>query len=119
MLHRYLTYPFNVVENGRISTSNIDLWIKEMIEQILLTNMGERVNLPEFGCGLQNIVMEPNNPALSSKVKFVVTQSLIRWLGDLINVEQVNTSNSDETLKIEIVYSRKDTAFKESTVVVM
>ena len=89
-----------------------------MIVQVLLTNPGERVNLPEFGCGLMKIVFEGNTEGLAShkRVKFTITQALGRWLGGFINVE-VATESRDGELRIEVTYTRKDTLVQDSVFV--
>ncbi len=109
MAYRYLTFPFHIAPDGRIANSVLDKHIKELIEQVLLTNPGERVNLPEFGCGLENIIFEGNNESLASQVKFMVIQALNRWLGDLINIDNVLTQRNENKLKIEVIYTRKNT----------
>lgn len=114
MIQRYLTFPFHIATDGRIANSKIDSHIKELIEQVLFTNPGERVNLPEFGCGLLNIVFEGNNEYLASQVKFLVTQALNRWLGEIISVDSVLAERYEAELKIEVVYTRKDTLTQDT-----
>jgi uncharacterized protein len=114
LVQRYLSFPFRLAPDGRVANSKIDSHVKELIIQLLFTNPGERVNLPEFGCGLMNIVFEGNTEGLASQVKFMITQALNRWLGDIITVEDIVTESKEGELRIEVIYTRKDTLVQDS-----
>ena len=58
-----------------------------MIELLLFTSPGERVNRPDFGSGLRNILFAPNSPELASALQFSIKASMNRWLGDLIDLK--------------------------------
>ncbi len=105
---RSFEFPLKIIE-GRIASLTGDDNIKAKIEQILFTSPGERVNLPEFGCGLMNLVFEPNNDVLAAATEFTIRKALERWMGDEIIVESVDVSSQEETILIEIIYIRKDT----------
>ena len=77
------------------------------IIQVLFTAPGERVNLPEFGCGLFNLVFEPNNAILAAAMEFTVGQALTRWLRDDILVDGVDVTAAEETVTIEVAYTKK------------
>ena len=64
-----------------------------MIEQFLFTNAGERVNRPDFGSGLLQLVFAPNSPELAAAVQFTVQAGLQRWLGDVIEVQAVEVTS--------------------------
>ena len=70
----------------------------------MLTNPGERINLPEFGCGLRRMVFAPNNPAAASLLKVTVLQALDRWLGTVIKVEDAEVGAVEETLTVRLRY---------------
>lgn len=101
-------------EAGRISASGGDEAIRGKIIQVLFTAPGERVNLPEFGCGLFNLVFEPNNAILGAAMEFTVGQALARWLGNEILADRVHVDARDETITIEIAYTRRDDLSKEA-----
>lgn len=105
---RSFGFPFKIID-GRIASLTGDNNIKAKIEQILFTSPGERVNLPEFGCGLMNLVFDPNNDILAATTEFTIRKSLERWIGDEILVESVDVASEEETILIEIIYIRKDT----------
>jgi hypothetical protein len=77
-----------------------------MIHQVLFTNPGERVNRPDFGCGLLQLVFMPNSEALAAATQFTVQGALQRWLGDVIQVERVEVTAVDARLHVEVVYRR-------------
>ena len=105
---RFLAYPYNVNGVGIPNTSGVDDHLRELILQLLFTVPGERVNLPEFGVGVQRLVFEPNSDTLRTSVQFLISTNLQRWLGDRLNVEQVSVASiqgEEETVTIEIVYT--------------
>src|SRR4030095_4467870 len=107
---RYLDYPYSVSGTGVPQTTSTDDHLRDLILQVLFTNPGERVNLPEFGAGIQRLVFAPNSEALRSSVQFLISTNLQRWLGDRIHVEQVNVSSDpgfENIVTIEIVFTVK------------
>ena len=100
-------FPLGVNEAGSISGSGGDEAIRGKIIQVLFTAPGERVNLPEFGCGLFNLVFEPNDTVLAAATEFTVGQALSRWLADEILVDGVRVEGSGETMTIEIAYTKR------------
>ncbi len=100
-------FPFAVDGDGRINGCGGDDAIRGQIIQVLFTAPGERVHLPEFGCGLFNLVFEPNDPILASAMEFTVGEALTRWLEDEIIVEGVDIDIAEEIITIAIVYTNK------------
>jgi phage baseplate assembly protein W len=100
-------FPFTADSAGRINAYGGDEAIRGKIVQVLFTAPGERVNLPDFGCGLFNLVFEPNNTVLTAAMEFSVGQALTRWLADDLVVERIHAESNDESIIIEIVYSKK------------
>ena len=60
-----------------------------MIRQILLTTPGERADLPEFGCGLRQLLFAPNSDALQATTQLIIQRSLDLWLSDQIKVQTI------------------------------
>jgi phage baseplate assembly protein W len=114
---RFLDYPYTVGSTGAPNTTGPDDHLRDLILQILFTNPGERVNLPEFGVGVQQLVFAPNSDALRTSAQFLITTGLQRWLGDRINVSQVLVTSEpgeEETVNIEIVYTLNATQQRQS-----
>lgn len=106
-------YPFHIARNGRSAQTDTDDHIRDMIEQVLFTNPGERVNRPTFGCGLLQMVFGPNSPELATATQFIVQSSLQQWLGELIQVNEVNVQSGDSTLRVDVVYTVRQTQQKQ------
>ena len=104
----FLDHPFHFDAKGRTATTDADDHVKDMIFQVLFTNPGERVNRPDFGCGLLQLVFMPNSDALATSTQFMVQGSLQRWLADVIQVEQVLVTNEEERLVVDVAYMRLD-----------
>jgi phage baseplate assembly protein W len=106
----YTTYPYQLDGHGRTAlTSNFDDHISQMLEQLLFTRPGERVNRPDFGCGLANLVFEPNSDRLAAALEVTVVTSIGQWLGDLIQLQNVDVESQDEKLLVNIAYLVKAT----------
>ena len=100
-------FPFRTDGSGRVSAIGGDEEIRAKIIQVLFTAPGERVNLPEFGCGLLNLVFEPNAGILAAAMEFTISQALNRWLSSDITVDGVGVDSDDEFVGAEIVYTKK------------
>jgi hypothetical protein len=107
-------FPFAINRVGRVEVVTGDDNIRAKIVQVLFTSPGERVNMPEFGCGLKDLVFDPNNFVLAATTEFSIRQALERWLGDDILVETVDVVREEETLIINIVYFRKDSLERQA-----
>jgi phage baseplate assembly protein W len=102
-------YPFHFDGAGRVAISTPNDHVRDLIYQVLFTSPGERVNRPDFGCGLRQLVFMPNSDALATATQFVVQGSLARWLADIIEVQFVRILTENETITVEVGYLRKDT----------
>lgn len=112
MDRRDFAFPFRIdAASGQAAQAPYAAHVRQMIRQILLTAPGERVNLPEFGCGLRQLLFAPHSEALDASVKIIVLQSLERWLGDQVEVREVRVTPGDggAELRIQIEYSLVDT----------
>lgn len=101
-------FPFSVSPAGAIRPDpDDDVDLRGKIIQVLFTAPGERVNQPEFGCGLFNLVFDPNNIILAAATEFTVGQALTRWLGEEIVVSGVDVESQDDALTAEVSYVRR------------
>jgi len=86
-------YPFRVdPASQQTAQTGYPAHVDQMVRQLLLTAPGERVNLPQFGCGLRSLVFAPNADALMATVKLRVIQGLNQWLAGVVNVIDVVTA---------------------------
>jgi phage baseplate assembly protein W len=100
-----IDYPYQFDSIGRTADTTADDHIRDLIEQVLFTAPGERVNRPTFGSGLMQLIFAPINDALAATVQMSVQGSLQQWLGDLIQVEDVQVQSNDSTLLILVQYT--------------
>lgn len=102
----HLDFPLHVDGRGRLAVTGDDDHVRDLIHQVLFTSPGERVNRPDFGCGLLQLVFMPNSEPLAIATEFTVRSALQRWLGDVIQTERVRVEADDATLRVEVVYRR-------------
>ncbi len=100
-----INFPYRFNERGRTAEAGADKHIRDMIEQVLFTAPGERVNRPTFGCGLRQLVFQPNSQELATATQFLVQGALQQWLGDLIQVNEVLVESNDSSLVVTVVYT--------------
>jgi len=107
--HDY-AFPFRIDPVSRqAAQTNYATHVDQMIRQVLLTSPGERIDLPEFGCGLRQLIFAPHSSALDAATNLIVLQALNRWLAGIIQVQKVSVTPVDRTgdsaqLQVEIQY---------------
>src|SRR3989442_15873241 len=99
-----LDFPLHFDGRGRTAETDYEGHIRDLIEQVLFTAPGERVNRPNFGSGLRQLVFAPNSDELASATQFLVQGALQQWLGDLIQVESLQVESIDSTLRVTLQY---------------
>lgn len=104
-----IRFPFRFDGHGRTATADDSAHVRQLIEQVLFTNPGERVNRPDFGSGLLQLVFAPNSDTLAAALQAGIHGSLQRWLGDLIDVQNLAVENRDSQLLITLTYSLQRT----------
>ena len=110
-----IDFPLRFSGRGRTAGTSDDDHIRDMIELFLFTSPGERVNRPDFGSGLLNLVFSPNSPEMATALQFTIQAGLHRWLGDLIDVEHVEVSSNDSTLNVDVAYVVRSTQERKTT----
>jgi phage baseplate assembly protein W len=99
-----IAYPYHL-SHGASATAGEPDHVRQMIEQLLFTQPGERVNRPDFGSGLMQLVFAPNSPELAATLQFTLQAALIQWLGDVIDVQALAVTSQDATLRVELSYA--------------
>jgi len=99
-----IDFPFCIDGRGRTAATDDVDHIRDMIEQLLFTNPGERVNRPDFGSGLLQMVFEPNSTELAAALQFTLQASLQQVLGDRIQLQAVQVDALDSTLHVTVQY---------------
>jgi phage baseplate assembly protein W len=108
---RSLRYPFAIDAGLAELAPETDhgRHVQQMILQVLLTAPGERLNRPDFGCGVRAMVFAPTSDASASLAQVTILEALETWMGTLITVEQVEVKSADSRVDINIVYRLKAT----------
>lgn len=104
-----INYPLRIDGRGRMAEVDYDTHIRQLIEQVLLTEPGERVNRPDFGSGLKQLIFAPNSFELAAAIQLLVQGALEQWLGDLIALEAVDVETIDSKLEVTVLYTVRQT----------
>ena len=104
-----IDYPFHFDSRGRTASTSDSDHIRDMIEQLLFTSPGVRVNRPDFGSGLMQMVFAPNSPELAAALQFTLQAALDRWLGDVVEVRALEVTSVDARLKVDLSYALRRT----------
>jgi phage baseplate assembly protein W len=99
-----IDFPYRIDARGRTADVDDDGHVRDLIEQVLFTAPGERVNRPTFGSGLLALVFEPNGEALAAATEHTVHGALQLWLGDVILVEGVDVASDEGRLEVTVSY---------------
>src|SRR4051812_11356278 len=100
----HLAFPLHIDDRARTALASDKAYLRQLIEQVLFTQPGERVNRPDFGSGVLQLVFAPNSPELAATAEFLVKGALQQWLGDLILVEEVAVASDDARLSVALTF---------------
>ncbi len=100
-----VAFPFQFDAGGRTARPGEGDHIRDLIEQVLFTSPGERINRPNFGTGLMQLVFAPNSSELATAIQFLLQGALQQQLGDLIQVDEIGVESVDATLTVMVRYT--------------
>src|SRR5438270_12268849 len=103
-----VNFPYHFDGRGRTADAMRD-YVRQLVEQVLFTSPGERVNLPDFGSGLLQLPFAPNSVEMAAATQFSVQAALQKWLGNYIKVESVVASSNEAVLTVTVSYSPLNT----------
>lgn len=104
-----IDFPYHFSLDKRTATTTGDDNVRDMIEELLFTNPGERVNRPDFGSGLLQMVHAPNNPELAAALQFTTQAALQQYLGSAIDIRSLDVQAVDNQLTVNLVYNLRGT----------
>jgi len=113
-------FPFQIdAASQQTARAGYPAHVDQMVRQLLLTSPGERVNLPQFGCGLRSLVFAPDSDALAATVKLRVIQGLNQWLAGVVTVADVTVGGPGEpgTLEVTVTYTLVETQTSQAVTV--
>ncbi len=100
-----IAFPYHVGPQGTTATAaSADDHIAQMLQQLLFTRPGERVNQPTFGCGLLNLVFSPNSPEVAAALSITVSAAVQQWLGDVVQIQSVDVTSAGSQLQVMLSY---------------
>lgn len=99
-----IDFPFHFDNRGRTATTDDDDHIRDMIEQLIFTSPGERVNRPDFGSGVMQLIFAPNSPELAATLQFSMQAALQQWLGDRIELQALEVTSEEASLRVVVQY---------------
>jgi phage baseplate assembly protein W len=100
----HLDYPLHFDHRHRTATTDWPDHVRDMVEQLIFTSPGERVNRPTFGSGIQQMIFAPNSPELAATLQYTLQGALQQWLGDVLEVQELVVTSEDATLQVELRY---------------
>jgi phage baseplate assembly protein W len=101
----YVAQPLRFDARGRTASHDLRNHIRDLIEAVLFTAPGERVNRPNFGAGVRHLVFEPNSPEVAAATQFLVQGGLQQFLAGVILVRNVSVKNDENVLRIQVDYT--------------
>jgi len=99
-----VNFPYQFDGRGRTKDA-LDLYVRQLVEQVLFTSPGERVNLPDFGSGLLQLPFAPNSIELAAATQFTVQAALQKWLSHYVKVQSVVATANEGQLTVTVAYS--------------
>jgi uncharacterized protein len=99
-----VNFPYQFDGRGR-TLDPLGNYMSQLIEQVLFTAPGERVNMPDFGSGLLQLAFAPTSMELAAATQFAVQGALQKWLGNSVKIQSVIASAEDAALTVTVTYS--------------
>jgi uncharacterized protein len=107
-----VNFPFQFDGRGRTADPLAD-YVRQLVEQVLFTSPGERVNLPDFGSGLLQLPFAPNSVELAAATQFTVQGALQKWLSGIVKVQSVAASADEGVLTVTVTYAPLNTGVSQ------
>ncbi len=98
-------FPYRIAPTGTTASVTREAQIRDMVEQVLFTRKGERINRPEFGAGMHEMLFSENAPEIAAAAQHMVQAALQQWLAEVIEVRAVRAEAIENLLKVDVVYA--------------
>jgi uncharacterized protein len=102
--HRALGFPLRAGPDRGVEVADLVAGVRAMLEQILFTMPGERVNRPTFGVGVQQYVFEPLTPMLSERIRVALDENVYEHLGREVRIDGVSVEREEEKLLVRVTF---------------
>ncbi len=100
----WLSFPLEVGPRGHTQTVDTTVAAEQLIEQLLFTNPGERLNQPQLGCGLIELLFDAGTDELRAATQFQILASLQQWLSDVVTVVSVEVTGTGGQFSVTVTY---------------
>jgi len=107
-----VNFPYQFDGRGRTLDPVAD-YVRQLVEQVLFTSPGERVNLPDFGSGLLQLTFAPNSPEMAAATQMTVQGALQKWLSGYIKVQSVVATAQESRLTVSVTYTPLNTGVSQ------
>jgi phage baseplate assembly protein W len=108
-----LNFPYQFDGRGRTLEASLTDYLEQLVEQVLFTTPGERVNTPDFGSGLLQLAFTPNSIEMAAATQFAVQAALQKWLTGLVTIQSVVASAQEAVLTVTVTYTPLNTDVTE------
>ena len=99
-----IDYPWSYDARGRTAETSYDEHVRDMLELLIFSDPGERVNRPGYGCGLRQLVFATNSPELAAALQFTMQAAIQRELGSVLALEALEVSSEESALRVLVEY---------------
>jgi uncharacterized protein len=115
LLGRGIAFPPRIGRDGRWAWSVGAVNVREAVRIILLTDLRERLMLPQFGGGIRQFLFEPNTPATRQSIAERITRALGAWEPrmQIENVTVEEDLQDRQTALVSIAYTLVATQNRE------
>lgn len=105
MSARAVRFPLRVGDDGTTETvASRKVAVEALLEELLFTDPGERLNRPDLGCGVIELIFDALSDELRTAAQFQILSSLQKWLGDVARVTSVTANAVGTELEINVSY---------------
>lgn len=102
---KHLSFPFRIAADGKSAqVSSLESHVRDELIQLILTNQGERLFLPQFGGGVRRLIFEGADETAAGITRASLTKAISRWLGHRLQLVDLSVVSNQETIEIEIRY---------------
>ena len=102
-----LELPLDISRDGVFKRTKTALQqTKSNIKNLLLTNRGERLGNPTFGCNLRSVLFEQENTDIESKIEEEIRQAMGEFLPfvDIQKIETLFSSTNKNIINVRLKF---------------
>lgn len=101
-LGRGLRFPVSVNLNGGVSSSQLEENVRQSIFIVLGTAPGERINRPDFGCRIHDLMFAPNTDITAARAEVYCEEAIYKYEPRISTVTCRAAPNADEPNRLDV-----------------